>query len=101
MSKRNWADIKALEAIIMELRAEGKTRQEIADKLGLNFVQIKNWVNRHNREQKRIDAGLSPKRRGRPRKGAITSEAAYQYEINRLRMENKLLRDFLQSTGRK
>ncbi|WP_312635406.1 hypothetical protein [Oscillibacter sp.] len=42
MSKRNRADIKTSEAIIMELRAEGKTHQEIADKLGWNFVQIKN-----------------------------------------------------------
>lgn len=82
---------------IMELRAEGKTRQEIADKLGLDFVQIKNWVNWHNREQKRADAGLPPKRRGHPCKDTITSEAEYQYEINRLRMENKLLRDFCNS----
>ncbi len=64
MSKRRWTDIRVLEGTIMELRTEGKTRQEIADKLGLGFVQIKNWVNRHNREQKRADAGLPPKRLG-------------------------------------
>lgn len=46
-------------------------------------------------------AGLSPKRLGRPRKGETTSAEEYKYEIERLKIENKLLRDFLQSTGRK
>lgn len=83
------------------MRQAGKTRQEIADHFGLDKEQIKNWVGRYNREQARLAAGLAPKQRGRPHKGTITSQADYEYELNRLRLENKLLRDFLQSVGRK
>lgn len=83
------------------MRQAGKTRQEIADHFGLDKKQIKNWVNRYNREQAKLAAGLVPKRRGRPRTGTLTNKAEYEYEINRLRMENELLRDFLQFTGRK
>lgn len=101
MSKRKWTNIKAIEPEIIAMRQAGKTRQEIADHFGLEKEQIKNWVGRYNREQARLAAGLAPKQRGRPRKGTITSQADYEYEINRLRMENKLLRDFLQSVGRK
>ena len=82
------------------MREVGKTRREIAEHLGLEKEQIKNWISRHNREQVRLAAGLPPKRRGRPRKGEATSAEEYKYEIERLKMENKLLRDFLQSIER-
>lgn len=101
MSKRKWTNMKAIEVEIVALRHEGKTRQEIADRFGLEKAQIKNWVRRYNLEQARQAAGVPPKRRGRPRKGALTSKEEYEYEIARLKMENKLLQDFLQSTGRK
>lgn len=99
--KRKWTNMKAVEALITEMREAGKTRQEIADVLGLEKVQVKNWINRHNKKQARMDAGLPPKRRGRPQKNEITCEEEYKHEIHCLKMENKLLRDFLQSTGRK
>lgn len=101
MSKRKWTDIKALEPEIIAMREAGKTRREIAEHLGLEKEQIKNWISRYNREQARLAAGLPPKRRGRPRKGEAKSAEEYKYEIERLKMENKLLQDFLQSTGRK
>ena len=101
MGKRKWTDIKALESVISELREAGKTRQEIPEALGLEKVQIKNWINRHNKRQSRIASGLPPKHRGRPRKNEMTKKEEYEYEIQRLKMENKLLRDFLQSTERR
>ena len=101
MSKRKWTNIKAIEPEIIDMRQAGKTRQEIADHFGLDKKQIKDWVNRYNREQARLAAGLAPKQRGWPRKGTAANIAEYEYEINRLKMENKLLRDFLQFTGRK
>lgn len=100
MSKRKWRNIKKLEPEIHRLREEGKTRQEIADLLGLEKIQVKNWVNRYNREQSRLAAGVPPKRRGRPATGKPKNEKEYQREIERLRTENKLRRDFVQ-TGRK
>lgn len=96
--KRSWTNIKELEPQILEMRAEGKTRREIADKLGLSKIQIKNWINRHNKETDREEAGLPPKMRGR--KPAITLQE-YKYENKRLKMENELLRDFLHAAGRK
>jgi len=64
-------------------------------------VQIKNWINRYNREQARLGAGLPRKRRGRPRGNGYTTIEECQYEIQRLKIENKLLRDSLRFTGRK
>ena len=101
MEKRKWTNIKAIEAEIKKMREEGRTRQEIADTLGLEKEQIKNWINRYNREQARLAAGLPPKRRGRPRGNGYTTIEECQYEIQRLKIENKLLRDFLRFTGRK
>lgn len=101
MSKRKWTNISAVEGLITAMRAAGKTRQEIADTLGLDKVQIKNWINRHNKKQARKEAGLTPKLPGRPRNREMTSEEEYKYEIRRLQMENKLLRDFLSLIERK
>ena len=41
MKKRKWTNIKAVEAEIIKMREEGRTRQEIADALGLEKAQIK------------------------------------------------------------
>ena len=64
MEKRKWTNIKAVETEIIKMRKVGRTRQEIADTLGLEKVQIKNWISRYNREQACLVAGLPPKRRG-------------------------------------
>ena len=44
--------------------------QKIAKSLGLEKKQIVNWVTRHNHEQARKEAGILPKKKGRPRKNA-------------------------------
>ncbi len=100
MGKRKWTDIKAIEAGIIEMRKEGKSRQEIADYFGLSKKQIANWVTRHNREQARLTQGILPGRRGRPRKDEKPSQISELTELKRLRMENQLLRDFLWLTER-
>lgn len=41
MSKRKYTHIQELEEEILRMRQEGGTRQEIADRLGLNKSQIK------------------------------------------------------------
>lgn len=98
---REYTHIKKVEAEIHEMRASGKTRQEIADHFGFNKVQIKNLINRHNREQKRIEAGILPSRRGRPPKGYAQTGQDKDNIIRRLKMENELLRDFLRGVGRR
>ena len=101
MSKRKYTHIKAVETQIVSMREAGMTRQEIADELGLEKAQIKNWVARYNRRKAGLLQGLPTKPKGRPRKRLSTAEEDHAQTIARLQMENKLLRDFLQSTERK
>jgi len=108
MSKQKMKDN---EQIIIQLREAGKSRQEIADSLGLTKVQIKNWINRYNRQQKKQAIGIPTLPTGRPRKDyVLTEENKVEYykrqlrlaksENHRLKMENELMRDFLSLTGK-
>lgn len=88
---------------ILELKQEGKTNREIAQKLGVDRKCIRNWVTRFNLQQQKLAAGIKLRPKGRPRKDTqprdIVAEQAY--EIDRLKMENELLRDFMRSMERK
>ena len=108
MSKQKMKDN---EQIIIQLREAGKSRQEIADSLGLTKVQIKNWINRYNRRQKKQAMGIPTLPTGRPRKDYVLTEGnKVEYykrqlrlaksENHRLKMENELMRDFLSLTGK-
>ena len=101
MGKRSYTHVKGLESIIISMREAGLTQQEIADELGLTKIQIKSWVNRYNQRNRKIAVGIMPKPKGRPRKDGQPPKEDMHKELDRLRMENKLLRDFLQSTERK
>ena len=100
MSKRRYTKIKEYEADILSMREAGYTRREIAGELGLELKQIEWWVSRHNKRQVLTLKGSESKAKGRPRKDGQPPRQDVQKELERLRMENKLLRDFLQSTGR-
>ena len=100
MSKRRYTNIEQYEPLILQMREGGMTRREIADELGLTKAQIKRWINRYNHRQSQLSAGITPNRKGRPRKRPLSSIEEYEREISRLKMENQLLRDFLQSTER-
>ena len=103
LNNRKYTRLKILEPEIVEMKKAGRTKREIADYFGLTKEQIKDLLKRYQRRERKIAAGLSPKPVGRSRKDAQphNKEAEQAYEIARLKMENKLLRDFLQSTGRK
>jgi len=94
---RKYAHVNVMEKEILAMREAGKTRQAIADELGLTKKQIKDWITRRNRRIAETGSSL-PKQRGR--KPAITL-AEYKYENKRLQMENELLRDFLHLAGRR
>ena len=100
MSKRKYTHIKELEPQIIAMREAGMTRQEIADELGLEKAQIKNWVQRYNRGGAIFLRERESKAKGRPRKDGRPPRQDLQKELDRPRMENKLLRDFLRSTER-
>lgn len=104
MEKRNYTHIQALLPEIKAMLAEGKTQREVAEHYGFRDKQVvKRLLERERRKERNLEAGILPRPKGRPRKDAaprsIVAEQAY--EIHRLQMENKLLRDFLRSTGRK
>ena len=108
MSKQKLRD---QEEIIIAMREAGKSRQEIADELGLTKGQIKNWVTRYNKRKEKQAKGIPTLPTGRPRKDyELTDENRVEYykrqlrltksENKHLRMENELMRDFLSLTGR-
>lgn len=101
MSKRKYTHMKELEVQILSMRESGMTRQEIADELGLEKGQIKNWIARYNRRGALLMREPKQNTKGRPRKDGQPPMQDIQKELDRLRMENKLLRDFLRSTERK
>ena len=92
MSRRKYTKMEKYASQITAMREEGRTRQEIADALGLEYDQVANWVKRNNRKKRKLAHGIIPKPKGRPKDRS---------ELEQLRMENKLLRDFLQLTERK
>ena len=94
MSKRVYTDIKKNETKIWEMKAAGSTNREIADHFGLKTEQIKSFLKQSRKRERKLAAGTLPRPKGRPRRETPESE------LERLRMENKLLRDFLQLTER-
>ena len=104
MRKRNYTRVQALLPEIRAMLAEGKTQGEVAEHYGFkDKYVVKHLLTRERRKERKLEAGIMPRPKGRPRKdGSPRDIAAEQaYEIQRLRMENKLLRDFLHCTGRK
>ena len=104
MSREKYTHVQVLLPEIRAMEATGKTKREIAEHFGLrDKYVVKQLLTRERRKEKKIIEGIIPRPKGRPRKNVqpidIVSQQAY--EIDRLKMENKLLRDFLQLTGRK
>lgn len=98
---RSYTHVKILEKEIFEQKAQGKCNREIREQYGLSEVQMRNLITRHNKAERQIEAGIVPRRRGRPPKGYKATENEKDKEIKRLKMENELLRDFLRASGRK
>ena len=96
MSKRKYTHIEALKSTIISMRSNGYTNQEVADHLGLEKEQVKNCIRRHNRKERLLASGIIVKAKGRPRKDGQPPKQDLHKELERLQMENKLLRDFLQ-----
>lgn len=95
MEKRRYTHVQPLLPAIKKMIEEGKTQREIAEYYGFkDKTVVKELLKRERRKKLQ---GV-PKPRGR--KPARTL-AEYKYENQRLKMENALLRDFLQSTGRR
>lgn len=104
MGKRNYTHVQILLPEIEAMIAEGKTQREVAEHFGFkDKYVVKGLLKRQREKQRKLGAGIVPRPKGRPRKDAAPGDVVREqaYEIERLRMENKLLRDFLRSTGRR
>ena len=95
MSKRKYTHVQSLLPEIKAMVEAGKTQREIAEHYGFSDKSV---VKRLLERERRKELQGIPKQRGR--KPAKTL-AEYKYENKRLKRENELLRDFLQSTERK
>lgn len=114
---REYRHIKMYEKEIFELREQGLSQRQIAEKLGFSYEKMHDFFKRYNRNQRKASSGTGLKRQGRARKdGAELPPSVQQlskltqlrYElagkerhIKQLEMENELMRDFLSLTERK
>ena len=104
MEKRNYTHVQMLLPEIEAMMAEGKTQREVAEYFGFkDKYVVKRLLDRQREKRRKLEAGIVPRPKGRPRKDAAPRDVATEqaYEIARLQMENKLLRDFLQFAERK
>lgn len=108
---RNYRHIQQYEDEIMELREQGLSLRQIGDRLGFSVKQLKNFLNRYNKKQRKIAAGIALKKKGRPPKDDKYTKtdkvnelkyiiARKDAKIKALEMENELMRDFLSLTER-
>ena len=109
---RKYRHIKEYEREILKLKEDGLTHRQIGDKLGFTKEQIKEFFKRYHKKQRRIEAGVALRKKGRPpkdyafRKQDKIAELKYiiarkDTKIKTLEMENELMRDFLSLTERK
>ena len=94
MGKREYTHVQELLPAIKAMVGEGKTQREIAEHFGFRDKHVVKGLLK--RERKKQIQGVPKQRRRKPAK----TLQEYKYENKRLKMENELLRDFLQSTER-
>jgi hypothetical protein len=105
MSRKNqgYSKVEVFEKEILEMHVNGKTHREIAEFFGFrNRIVIKSFFKRYYQKQRQLAAGIFPLRpKGRPRKDDSNHTISSDEIIKQLKMENELLRSFLQIAGRK
>ncbi|MBR2132455.1 MAG: hypothetical protein IJ955_07990 [Oscillospiraceae bacterium] len=88
---------EAIREVVLRRLSNGESQKKISQEMGISRYAIQSWSGLRKEVNQRK---LNPKTKGRPRKDGQPSHQNEQKEIERLRMENKLLRDFLQFVGR-
>ena len=108
---RSYRHIQEYEKEIIELTEQGLTHREVGERLGFSQKQIKEFIGRYHIKQRKLAAGMSIRKKGRPPKDSIATEAdkvaelkyilaRKEAKIKALEMENELMRDFLSLTGK-
>lgn len=75
---REYRHISQYKKEIYELRSKGLNLNEIGKKLGFTHEQVRNFIHRKNRNQRKIVAGIALRRKDRM--GRIYS-ASYYYKV--------------------
>ena len=102
MQKRRYTHTQVLLPEIRAMVSKGMSQREIAEHFGFSSKEVvRELLKRERRKEVKAQAGILPRPKGRPRKDGQFPHQREKTELDRLRMENKLLRDFLQLTGRK
>lgn len=65
---REYRHIKMYEKEIFELREQGLSQRQIAEKLGFPYEKMRDFFRRHNLNQRKASSGEGLKRQGRPKK---------------------------------
>ena len=89
---KSYRNIQKYEEEILKLKNERLTQREIGEKLGFSKEQIKEFLKRRRKNQRKLEAGIALKKKGRPLKDCVITE---QDKVN------ELMRDFLSLTERK
>ena len=100
---RKYEKVQKLLPLIKARLSEGKTQREISEEFGLkDKYVVKRLLTREREKERKAAAGITLRPKGRPRKDSAPRDvvAEQTYEIQRLKMENALLRDFLSLTGK-
>jgi len=98
---RKYTHLKDKEEEMIEAHRAGLSMKETAEKYGVTKKQFENLQNRYHRKQKNLEKGIIPGTKGRPRTRPITGAEEKDKYIQKLEMENELLRDFLRLCGRR
>ena len=84
---RSYRHIKDYEYEIEELRKEEYKSREIGNKMGFSYKQMRNYFYRKNVTDRKIQAGISLKHKGRPSKNYVVAE---QDKVSELRYARSL-----------
>ena len=98
---RSYVKMECLAEEVFRRKAAGETNREIGEHFGLTKKQVKQLATRQRRKQRLIEHGHMPRPKGRPRKDTTNESACQQNELAQLRMQVKLLRNFLSEVGRR
>ena len=60
---RKYSHIQEHEKEIIELRSQGMTLRQIGEKLGFTYKEMRGFLSRYNRKQRKLAAGVPPKPR--------------------------------------
>ena len=87
MGKRNYTHVQALLPEIKTMLAEGKTRQEVAEHYGFQDKQVvKKQLERERARQRKLETGIIPRPKGRPRLWLKTHRTAAGTQLPYLRL---------------